>query len=257
VSKLGYSKKVGLLSLGSDGSGAQRGGQESLRSQVSDATAQLIDAEVRALMANAYASCRRLLQQHQTSLVTFADELVAREVLLADDIQRLLGQRPLAAQQAAALYDRSDAHSASNAGWTATAQQAKRSRGRGWAAASTASTAPRNPEVAAAVHAVNAALLIEEQAVGRLTNNPASIVSTVSIPASSSSSSSSSISGSKSSGAQSQAAVAATPAPKQPLFAQRLWAQCGGLLAPLAERFGGAGVAFAVAAACGYFRGAI
>ena len=256
MSKLGYSKKVGLLSLGSDGSGAQRGGQESLRSQVSDATAQLIDAEVRVLMANAYATCHRLLQQHQTSLVTFADELVAREVLLADDIQRLLGQRPLAAQQAAALYDRSDA---SSAGWTAAAQQAKRSRGRSWAAASTASTAPRNPEVAAAVHAVNVALLIEEQAVGRLTNNPAITVSTVFIPASSSSSSSSSssISGSKSSGAQSQAAVAATPAPKQPLFAQRLWAQCGGLLAPLTARFGGAGVAFAVAAACGYFRGAI
>jgi hypothetical protein len=36
-----------------------------------------------------------------------------------------------------------------------------------------------------------------------------------------------------------------------------LCAQCGGLLAPLTARFGGAGLAFAVAAACGYFRGAI
>jgi len=107
VSHLGYSKKVGLLSLGSQAS--EHGGAGSaLRPQVSDATARLVDSEVKALITRAYATCRRLLQQHQSNLVRFSDELALREVLLAGDFERLLGERPLAARQVAARYERTD-----------------------------------------------------------------------------------------------------------------------------------------------------
>jgi cell division protease FtsH len=133
VSRLGYSKKVGLLSLGS--SDAQRREQgHALRPQVSDATAQLVDSEVRALVARAYATCRRLLQQHQAELVGFADELAAKEVLLAADIQRLLGDRPLAAQQAAALYARPGGQPTRKAGGATTAAATKPAPSRSWAA---------------------------------------------------------------------------------------------------------------------------
>jgi ATP-dependent Zn protease len=113
VSHLGYSKKVGLLSLGDHASEHSSGSGRALRPQVSDTTARLVDSEVRALITRAYTTCRRLLQQQQAALVHFSDELATREVLLAGDFERLLGERPLAARQVAARYERTDASQSS------------------------------------------------------------------------------------------------------------------------------------------------
>jgi hypothetical protein len=284
VSKLGYSKKVGLLSVGFD----QRRGSQSMRAQVSDATAQLVDSEVRALMGRAYNTCRRLLQQHQPILEAFANALLAKEVLLADDIQRLLGDRPLAAQQIAALYDRATATTTTNSspeeGSSATTggsalvaasaatprynkndnkkttmhyqrgRPASRSiRGNNAFSSGSRNMSPQ-PELPAAVQAVNAALLMEEQGKDSSSCNRASINTQHSSSSSSAlrqSSQSESITVAKSETPRHASSTAVVSSPLT-------WAaNCGRALQPIVERFGGMGAAMAVAAACHYLRGVV
>jgi len=257
-----------------------------MRAQVSDATAQLVDSEVRALMGRAYAACRRLLQQHQDTLEAFANALLAKEVLLADDIQHLLGDRPLAAQENAALYHRDMATTS-----TTTTESPKQaplavSVGAGVVAASTAtsrhslnlnhqhgrrpkssrkgnnnvffsasrSVSPQ-PELTAAVHAVNAALLMEEQQ-----EKGSSLSSSA---ASNTYSSNNDNNVLRQSSRERTAAVVNAKTSGQALSSTAMaspltWiANCGRILQPAMERFGSTGAAFAVAAACHYLRSVV
>jgi AFG3 family protein len=64
----------------------------------SEATAQLIDQEVRAIIESAYERTKDLLREHRADVDIIAKELLKREILLQDDLQQLVGPRPFAKQ---------------------------------------------------------------------------------------------------------------------------------------------------------------
>lgn len=60
----------------------------------SEETAQLIDAEVRALIKSAHVRTTELLTKHKTNVAKVAERLLKNEVLSRDDMIELLGARP-------------------------------------------------------------------------------------------------------------------------------------------------------------------
>ncbi|MFD0766494.1 ATP-dependent zinc metalloprotease FtsH [Mucilaginibacter lutimaris] len=60
----------------------------------SDATAELIDAEVRNLIESVYARTKDLLNKHREGLENVAMKLLEKEVLFQSDLEEILGKRP-------------------------------------------------------------------------------------------------------------------------------------------------------------------
>src|SRR5690606_11999585 len=60
----------------------------------SDATALMIDQEVRKIIEGQYQRAKDLLTQHMNELKALAEELLKKEVLFKDDLERLIGKRP-------------------------------------------------------------------------------------------------------------------------------------------------------------------
>lgn len=60
----------------------------------SEETAKIIDEEVRALILAQYERTKALLSQHMHHLKALAEELLKKEVLFKDDLERLIGKRP-------------------------------------------------------------------------------------------------------------------------------------------------------------------
>jgi cell division protease FtsH len=60
----------------------------------SEETAKLIDEEVRGLIAEPYTRTLELLRKHVHHLKSLAEELLKKEVLYKDDLERLIGERP-------------------------------------------------------------------------------------------------------------------------------------------------------------------
>lgn len=60
----------------------------------SDQTAELIDEEVRQIIAKSYERTKQLLTEHKDALETIAQELLSKEVLFQADLERLIGKRP-------------------------------------------------------------------------------------------------------------------------------------------------------------------
>ncbi|RYD58758.1 MAG: ATP-dependent metallopeptidase FtsH/Yme1/Tma family protein [Sphingobacteriales bacterium] len=88
VSIYGMNAKVGNISY-------YDGQQEYASSKpYSEETAKLIDEEVRALIAEQYVRTKELLSQHMHHLKALAEELLKKEVLYKDDLERLIGKRP-------------------------------------------------------------------------------------------------------------------------------------------------------------------
>ena len=86
VGVYGMNDKVGKVSF------VDRG--ESFVKPYSDQTAELIDAEVRALIDDAYARTKKLLQDHADDLESVAQELLKKEIIFKTDLVALLGPRP-------------------------------------------------------------------------------------------------------------------------------------------------------------------
>lgn len=88
VSIYGMNEKVGNVSY-------YDGNQEFATTKpYSEETAKIIDEEVRALIAEQYERAKDLLKQHVHHLNALAEELLKKEVLYKDDLERLIGQRP-------------------------------------------------------------------------------------------------------------------------------------------------------------------
>lgn len=64
----------------------------------SDATAELIDKEVKLLVDEAYERTKRLLKSHIKELEMIAKELLEKEIIFQNDLERLIGKRPFANQ---------------------------------------------------------------------------------------------------------------------------------------------------------------
>jgi AFG3 family protein len=60
----------------------------------SDATAELIDEEVKKLISDAYKRTLNLLKKHQAKLEIVAKELLDKEIIFQADLERLIGKRP-------------------------------------------------------------------------------------------------------------------------------------------------------------------
>jgi cell division protease FtsH len=64
----------------------------------SEATSQMIDEEVRTIIEQAYVRTKELLTERRHELELVAKELLEKEVLLQEDLERLVGKRPFGGQ---------------------------------------------------------------------------------------------------------------------------------------------------------------
>ena len=60
----------------------------------SEHTAELIDKEVKELIATQYDRAKRLLLEHKEGHAELAQLLIEREVIFAEDVERIFGKRP-------------------------------------------------------------------------------------------------------------------------------------------------------------------
>ena len=90
VTIFGMSEKIGNLSY-YDSTGQN---DFSFTRPYSEKTAELIDAEVKELVENAYNRAKELLKAHQEQHKQVAELLLEREVIFSDDLEHILGKRP-------------------------------------------------------------------------------------------------------------------------------------------------------------------
>lgn len=86
VTQWGMSPKIGYLNYKDDG--------ERLHKPFSEDTARNIDQEVRRIVDEAYKQCKDLLLEKKDQVQAVAEELLKKEMLVRDDMVRLLGKRP-------------------------------------------------------------------------------------------------------------------------------------------------------------------
>lgn len=85
VTQWGMSEKVGPLHFSQD--------QNQIQKPFAESTGQMIDAEVRRIVDEAYKQCKDLLTAKKAEIGIVAEELLRKEVLTRDDMVRLLGPR--------------------------------------------------------------------------------------------------------------------------------------------------------------------
>jgi AFG3 family protein len=86
VTQWGMSPKIGYLSYKDD--------EQRLHKPFSEETARNIDQEVRRIVDEAYKQCKELLLEKKEQVHAVAEELLKKEMLVRDDMVRLLGKRP-------------------------------------------------------------------------------------------------------------------------------------------------------------------
>ncbi|KAI1617741.1 AFG3 family protein [Exophiala viscosa] len=86
VTEWGMSSKIGYLNYKDD--------EQRLHKPFSEETARNIDQEVRRIVDEAYQQCKDLLLEKKDQLQVVAEELLKKEVLVRDDLVRILGKRP-------------------------------------------------------------------------------------------------------------------------------------------------------------------
>ncbi len=95
VTRWGFSEKLGYVAYGENQEEVFLGHSVSRTQNVSEATAQLIDAEVRELIDNAYAEARQILTDKHDAWVAIAEGLLEYETLSGEEIRQLIeGQKP-------------------------------------------------------------------------------------------------------------------------------------------------------------------
>ena len=95
VTEWGMSDKLGPLRYSDNEEEVFLGHSVTQRKNVSDATAKVIDEEIRRYIDDAGNNARRILTDHRDDLDTIADGLLEYETLTADDIEHLLKGEPL------------------------------------------------------------------------------------------------------------------------------------------------------------------
>lgn len=95
VAYYGLDKKIGHISF-YDSTGQN---ERLLGKPYSEATAQLIDSEVRQLVAEAYEKVKELLTEHKTELERLAQLLLKKEVIFKEDLESILGKRKTAVSE--------------------------------------------------------------------------------------------------------------------------------------------------------------
>lgn len=102
VSIYGMNGKVGNVSFHD----SQQ--EYSMSKPYSEATSEMIDREVRTMIEAQYIRAKDLLRNHMHALTALAEELLKKEVLYKDDLERLIGQRPYDDNQASDVLPAAD-----------------------------------------------------------------------------------------------------------------------------------------------------
>jgi AFG3 family protein len=90
VTVYGMNKKVGNMSFYD----SKSSDNYSFQKPYSDATAQIIDQEVKSIIDECYNRTKSLLEKHRIHLEVIAKELLEKEILFQSDLERLIGKRP-------------------------------------------------------------------------------------------------------------------------------------------------------------------
>jgi cell division protease FtsH len=88
VTMYGMNEKVGNVSFNDPK------GEYGFNKPYSDKTAELIDDEVRSMIAAAYERTKELLTKHRDKTETIAKELLEKEIIFQADLEKLIGKRP-------------------------------------------------------------------------------------------------------------------------------------------------------------------
>ncbi|CAD5254471.1 MULTISPECIES: ATP-dependent zinc metalloprotease FtsH [unclassified Imperialibacter] len=64
----------------------------------SESTAETIDSEVRSIISTAYERTKKMLTKHKKELEVIAKELLEKEIIFQNDLERLIGKRPFEKQ---------------------------------------------------------------------------------------------------------------------------------------------------------------
>ena len=94
VTRWGFSDKLGHVAYGENNDEVFLGMSMQRQQNVSEATAQTIDSEVRRLVDEGYAEATRILTEHKDQLETLARGLLEYETLSGDEIVNLLDGQP-------------------------------------------------------------------------------------------------------------------------------------------------------------------
>lgn len=95
VAYYGFDDKLGNISY-YDSTGRQ---DNSIQKPYSEATASMIDKQVRNLVSNAYQQSKQILSNHKGELVRVAELLLSKEVIFKEDLENILGSRPCGDKQ--------------------------------------------------------------------------------------------------------------------------------------------------------------
>jgi len=93
VTVYGMNKEIGNISFYDS-----KQSEYNFQKPYSDATAEKIDKEVRALIDFCYQRTKKLLNDHRDHLEIIAKELLEKEILFQTDLERLIGKRPFNSQ---------------------------------------------------------------------------------------------------------------------------------------------------------------
>jgi cell division protease FtsH len=95
VTQWGFSDKLGRVSYGDNQEEVFLGHSVARTQNVSEETAQIIDAEVRRLIDEAYAEARKILTKYKKEWIAIAEGLLEYETLSGDEInQIMMGEKP-------------------------------------------------------------------------------------------------------------------------------------------------------------------
>ncbi len=95
VTQWGFSDELGQVAYGENQQEVFLGHQVAQQKNVSEATAQKIDNEIRRLLDEAYDEAKRILTDHHDAFVATAEGLLEYETLTGDEIKQLLkGEKP-------------------------------------------------------------------------------------------------------------------------------------------------------------------
>lgn len=111
VSVYGMNSKVGNLSFYDS-----KQSEYNFTKPYSEATAELIDKEVKALIEEAYGRTKQLLTEKREELTIVANELLEKEIIFQQDLERLIGKRPFENPTNYEAATRSNGHAEESAG---------------------------------------------------------------------------------------------------------------------------------------------
>jgi cell division protease FtsH len=102
VCEYGMSEAMGPLTFGKKEEQIFLGREIAQHQDYSEDTAINIDKEIKRIVTDNYVRARAVIEQHQDALGRIADALLVREVLDADQVQRIVAGQPLEDQKVAA-----------------------------------------------------------------------------------------------------------------------------------------------------------